>query len=365
MNSLKVSSKLLVIARSARMLAQMAVDAGFAVVAIDCFADADTRQIVLDVVKVSSLGVGDVSPALEAMRKAHGLTYVVYGSGFEDCTETLVFLEKNWVVLGNLASVYRLFQDKQKFFNHLDELSIRHPETAFNSPGHGDSWLVKPMRGEGGGKIVYYDPDSDVTQVDCYWQRVQEGETLSVLFVACQGAARVLGFNRQWVVGGGRSFVFAGVSNHAQVSPQNQALMSEWLAKLLRVYPLQGLGSLDFIVHNHHCYMLEINARIPASAQLYGSSVFNLHCQACLGQLGDVEPAQPSAYQVVFASKDTLIPIGLRWPEWVVDRPVDGSFIGQGQPVCSIIAAGKSAEQVEARLRRKLKFIEHFLKIGL
>lgn len=369
MTSLKVPSKLLVIAQSARMLAQMAVDAGFMPVVIDCFADSDTRQLALHTLKVSSLRLVDVQPALEAMRKAHGLTHLVYGSGFEHCTETLAFLEQDWIVLGNTVEIFRRFQDKPAFFGRLAALTIPFPDTVFTPPADGGSWLTKPVRGEGGADITRYSPDVSAVPHDCYWQRYLEGESFSVLFVACRGQAKVLGFNRQWSTANAddeRPFLFAGVGSHAEVSVGHQSLLSEWLTKLAEEYSLRGLGSLDFIVKDDSCYVLEINARIPASAQLYGEAVFTLHLQACLGSLdgASVEQALPAAYRIIYAKNPVRIPESVDWPKWAADRPDGGAFIGKGQPICSIIAAGKSPRQVSKHLRRRQLIIENILNTG-
>jgi methenyltetrahydromethanopterin cyclohydrolase len=368
MSSLKVPSKLLVIAQSARMLAQIAVDAGFMPVVIDCFADSDTRQLALHTLKVSSLKLADVQPALEAVRKAYGLTHLVYGSGFEQCGETLAFLEEDWIVLGNSAEIFRRFQDKPAFFGRLADLSIPFPETVFAPPTDGGNWLVKPMRGEGGCGISRYNPDAGSTLGECYWQRVLEGKAFSISFVAGCSQAKVLGYNRQWsaAIDDEHPFMFAGVCSHAEVSLVHQSQLSEWLTKLVEDFSLSGLGSLDFIVENDRCYVLEINARIPASAQLYGKSVFTLHLQACLESLEgtSVEQVLPAAYRIIYAKSPIKIPEDVDWPKWAADRPDGGAFIGKGQPICSIIAAGKSPRQLSKRLRRRQLIIENILNTG-
>lgn len=368
MHQSAIPEKLLVIAQSARMPAQLAVNAGLRPVAIDCFADQDTRQIAVETWRVPSLALCDVRPVIEAIREKYGLTYLVYGSGFEHHVETLAYFEEHWLVLGNSAEVFRQLQDKSAFFAQMAVLAIQCPETVFFAPADGGDWLVKPMQGEGGATISHYDPNDDIgSPAKCYWQRYLKGQAMSVLFAACNGQARLLGFNRQWTtaIDAKHAFVFAGIRNRAELSQAHQQLLSDWLARLVLAYRLQGLGSLDFMLVDDRCYLLEINPRIPASAQLYGASIFSLHVQACLGELHDCAPTEPKGYQIVYARKALRIPYGLNWPEWAVDRPGAGSIIGKGGPICSIIAAGKTAEQVEDNLRRRQDFIETLLNTGL
>lgn len=346
------------------MIAKMAGDAGFPVLAIDCYADEDVQ--VIEVIRVASLAVEELQPAVDSMIKTHGVTHVIYGSGFETEVASLEYLQSRFVVLGNSVSLFKRFQDKVDFFKILDQLFIPHPETVFSAPATGLDWLIKPMRGEGGYAIKRFTSLMDFEVNRYYWQRYLEGGAFSVLFVAGQGLVKILGFNQQWVCDEhGQAFLFAGVSNMASVSSQNQTLLLEWLSRLIRVYPLQGLGSLDFIVHKGECYMLEINARIPASAQLYGLSVFDLHVKACLGEEIDFDiQCHPMGYQIIYARQALKIPYDLIWPDEVVDRPAGGVFIGKGQPVCSIIMQGHGAVEVKLRLQRLQNIVENLLQTG-
>jgi predicted ATP-grasp superfamily ATP-dependent carboligase len=223
------------------------------------------------------------------------------------------------------------------------------------------------MQGQGGYGISRFDGAQTIDAEHFYWQRYQAGKACSVLFVACHQQIRILGFNQMWNCSHKpQAFVFAGIKNYPVISEQNQLLLAQWLQDLLQIYPLQGLASLDFIVNDGVCYLLEINARIPASAQLYGKSVLNLHLQACLGELPDWGFSHaPAGYQIVFADQPMRISSGLQWPDWVVDRPEAGAFIGKGQPVCSIIADGNDADEVEDQLQRQEKVIENLLNTGL
>lgn len=363
-----IPEKLLVIAQSARMLAQLAVNAGLRPVTVDCFADQDTRQIAVDTWRVPSLALCDVKPVIEAIREKYGLTHLVYGSGFEYHVETLAYLEQDWRVLGNSAEMLRQLQDKAAFFAQMAALTIRCPETVFSAPANGGDWLVKPMQGAGGLMIARYDPRDDIgSSTTGYWQRYLKGQAMSALFVACHGQVRLLGFNRQWTtaIDAKQAFVFAGIRNCAELSQAHQQLLLDWLAKLVLVYPLQGLGSLDFMLADDRCYLLEINPRIPASAQLYGETIFSLHVRACLGELGECALIEPKGYQILYARKPFRVPAVFNWPEWTVDRPEAGSIIGKGEPICSIIATAKTAEQVEASLRSRQDLIETLLNTGL
>jgi methenyltetrahydromethanopterin cyclohydrolase len=98
--------------------------------------------------------------------------------------------------------------------------------------------------------------------------------------------------------------------------------------------------------------------------------VFDLHLQACNGVRLTVDDKPypcpiPMGLQIIYAKHSFKIPMGMIWPNWVVDRPAGGVFIGKGQPVCSIIAQGNNTDKVQNRLQRWQKIIENLLQTGL
>ena len=362
---LDIPNRLIVIAQSARMLAQMAVDSGFEVIAIDCFADLDTRNLAVLSFKVESLALDDLQPVLEKLQEDYGLMSVVYGSGFEHFVDSLGYLEQHWQLLGNPPSLYKQFQDKQTLFETFNQLSISYPEVRFTAPDDlSGKWLVKPIQGEGGQAVrVYFEPVTD----HVYWQRYCAGQSYSALFVASGDVVDIIGFNSQAIIAEGDDyFSFAGVISHATLPKSIRHLIAQWLKKLLAIYPLRGLGSLDFMLENGQCYALEINARVPASAQLYGNQVFNYHLQACLGCLAKIQglPLSSAGYRLIYAKREICITEEIAWPKWAVDRPESGAFIGKGQAICSIIANGKNSRQVSLQLIRRQRFMENLLKTG-
>jgi uncharacterized protein len=358
---------LLVIAKSARMLVQMCLDSGCEVVAIDCFADSDTQQMTKQTYQVASLAWDDIRAAEEAAWRDYGLTHLLYGSGLETYPETLLNLEKHWQVIGNSAATFQRIQDKHDFFARLDSLSIPHPEVVFTQPDDDLDWLLKPWRGEGGMGIRRCGSSADAA--GGYWQRYIEGRSLSVLFVASRDRVELIGFNEQWTVKSDceQSFVFAGIASHAEVSVSIQTEIADWIGRLVDTYELRGLNCMDFMLHGGQCYVLEVNARISASAQLYGKSLLLPHLQACENRLVDsVELlSEPSAYQIVYAQKNVTIPERLEWPVWAVDRPNPGAIVGKGEPICSIMATGKNSGQVRETLHRQQCILANLLEKGL
>ncbi|OAI24478.1 ATP-grasp domain-containing protein [Methylomonas koyamae] len=359
------SKCLLVIAKSARILARMCVDIGYDVVAIDCYADADTRQMARQVFKVESLDWADVSPALLAVRQSGTVYGILYGSGLEAFPETLQYLQSHSRLFGNSAEVFRKVQDKPYFFGLMAELGVAHPPVSFVASSPGDGWIFKPCRSEGG---VGIGRDRAGAGVDGYWQRFVDGQAMSVLFMSFVDRVEVIGFNRQWCAAPGPAghFLFGGIASHAELPAAVRSQLTDAVNKLSAAYQLRGLNTLDFMAAASGAYVLEINPRISASAQLYGRELLLRHLAAFGGTevSGTKVSGEPLAYQIVYAAKNLEIDADVDWPDWVVDRPVAGSIVGVGQPICSIIAGGKNSRQVAEQLLQRQAIVQTLLKLG-
>ncbi|WP_367154588.1 ATP-grasp domain-containing protein [Methylomonas sp. HYX-M1] len=356
--------KILIVARSGRMLAALARQAGLLPLLVDCFADMDSRALAADWRLIESLHVEEVRKAVTQLRHSHRLDWVVYGSGLERFPDTVEYLQRQGRLLGNGSEVVRALQHKPTWFCRLTVLGIAFPETQFVPPQHGKQWLLKPWAGEGGTDIRHYVGGDAVDSSRYYWQRFQTGVSMSALFVAGNGGVKILGFNRQWCLE--ESFMFRAIRNGVEVSVAVNRTVTDWLQKLAAALPLCGLGSLDFLCEGDDCYFLEINPRIPASAQLYGEQAFSAHCSACDGKVTGIvmERRPPMVYQIVFAAKSVRIPENMDWPDCVSDRPAAGSIIGKGQPICSIIAAADDAGQLVEGLTARTQFILKLINQG-
>jgi len=363
-----IFDKILVIAKSGRMLAQFLRDAGIEVVVIDCFADLDTRELAGDFIQVSSLALENIINPVKTLQSRHQLNYVIYGSGFEKYCDSVRFLESCLTVLGNDSVTFSALQDKVGFFKQLEILGIDYPEVSFFAPPGLSGWLIKPLQGEGGIGISRYSARQGIFK-QVYWQRYIDGESLSVLFLADKDKVSIVGFQRQLMRNGvsEQEFFFSGVISETDLPIDCCSLMIDWVTKLAACYQLKGLNSLDFVFRGQQCYALEINARPTASLQLYGVTVIIAHLAACLGTLNDCvyDSDFVRAYKIVFAKSEFQVGRYMDWPEWVMDRPLAGSIVGRDDPLCSIIACGKSAQQVMDKLHFKQQKIEYFLQTGI
>mgnify|MGYP001948564199 CR=1 FL=1 len=350
----------LIIASSGRMLAESARRAGMMPLIIDLFGDVDTREFAFDIQVVKGFDRLHLLPAVDVFLSIYPIDGFIYGSGLESQQECLGWISEKISVLGNHPCTFNNILDKKYFFSKLDELNIDYPETRFGPPVVPEGWLVKPYYSEGGAGIVEFDNEKNDPQ-PVYWQRFIKGQAMSALFLADGSKAEIIGFNTQWVDQDNHyPFIFSGVINQTELSAIQQGLIFRWIKKTVAEFSLTGLNSLDFIVNEQSCFMLEINPRPSASMVLYEPDYPNgllfEHIRACRDGLEHFRfrgSQMVRGYQIIYARYDLTFPSGIKWSEWVTDRPTAGSFIRMDQPICSIIAVEKNANIVLSVLQQR------------
>jgi predicted ATP-grasp superfamily ATP-dependent carboligase len=344
----------LIIAQSGQMLAQAAVNIGLNVFVIDCFADQDTQALATDLVQVTSLTIQSIYPAIKRFKK--NCYFCLYGSGFEAYPESLELLEQHFQVLGSSAKILRALQNKPLFFQGLQQLNIPYPEVFFKQPPPHKTYLIKPFASLGGDNIRFVSPVEKKMPANAsfYYQQYLKGEALSMLFVGDGTQAHVIGYQRQWTCP--HSFLFSGIMTQPNLKERHKKKLFHWVNQLTLHYHLLGLCSLDFMLYEDRCYVLEINARPPASMALYDSRLLKIHLTACQSKLITAPLFSQKAYwayQIIYARRKIHFLKSLHWEKCYRDLPPLGRIILPNYPICSMIMSGNNPDSLLDNLQAK------------
>lgn len=364
---------------SARMLAQSAVRAGLRVVALDVFGDRDTREAAA---LWFDIGTGQLSidyarlvAALERAGRLPGLMGWIDGSGLEPFVAQLCREPGLPRFIGNPVQASAAVRDPQRFFALLDELEIPHPPVAFTRPDDAQGWLVKHADGCGGTHIELATALRESTvPARAYFQRHHSGRSLSALFVAARGNARVIGFAEQLTCRmGNLPFVHAGSIGPIDLPPAVEARVRAAIAALCARTGLSGINSCDFLLDGDAFELLEINTRPSSTMTLYESAspdawprgLLACHIEACrYGRLPahdapviGTAPASATCragQKVLFAPRPFAVSqrfsdACLRDPR-CRDVPMPGTWIEAGQPVCTLLVRDASVDEVRHAL---------------
>lgn len=358
-----------------------AIAAGFEVVAIDAFADADTKQFAYQVICVAQVnGNFDTVDFLNRLQEVQlecciGL---IYGSGFEGNIELLTALEQQLPLIGNLPQTVAMVKNPVGFFDVLSQLNIACPEVCFSNLQDKQGWLIKRNVGSGGMYVKRAQADTLLQEGD-YFQReiVADGQCatpVSLLFLADGRCAEAIGFNWQLLASAEVTpFRYGGVVSQYNVADETRQELCNIADKLTLHYGLRGLNSLDVMLvsdgFSEQILVLEINPRLSASVGLYQfkkTHLLKLHVESCNKKAehklkSSQVNATSIAHGVFYAPFDMVISPEKIWPSWVVDIPGVNSKIKKDEPVCSVIASADNFELVYEMLLIRLAELQQIL----
>lgn len=356
----------LIIAYSARALAQAAARAGEPVHVIDWFADEDTRAAAetYQIVPPGKTGSGFARIALDAaLQKLAGrFDKIVYGAGIEGRPTLLARLERAGPVFGNRSPVLKRVKDPVALSDLLRRAGASHPEISFTRPDE-PGWLAKRIGGSGGGHVTWAGNGS--RRSGQYYQRAVAGNAVSVLFAADGGQAVVLGFSEQWTAPTSTSpFRYGGCAGPIDLDETTATTLADLCSDLTAEAGLVGLNGLDcLIAPDGKITVIEINPRPGAAIDVFDElNLWQIHIDAVSGRLPP-RLRQPSSIKraacILYADQTMTMPSGFAWPDWTADRTMAGQVIAKAAPICTVFAeadlVSHSRQLLENRTRSLYK----------
>ncbi len=392
----------LLLGLSTRAIAESAVRGGHDIFTLDYFGDHDQKALVENY----SLARDFQLPfSAENLLRASGyldFDSVVYTSNLENHPDVVEKLAEDANLSGNEPEVLCKVRDWKELRAFCSSSSILHPPTILaGEEKQADSrfqWLCKPAYG-GGGAGIHPWSGSPIND-SCLLQARVDGLSASAAFVADGIKGVVIGLTSQLI--GQHEFGAAGYTWCGNILPlpleldqnppvikglekelyqnpsvieglekelgQNSSLIEEiekMVSLLVRHFRLKGIGGIDFIIsrgpdNRLRPFLIEINPRYTASMELiewaYGLNIYSLHIKAVNGylpefSLSDYPIGNYYGKGIVYAPESVRIRNTEGWTEQGRrDIPFPGDEIGQGKPVCSVLASGETHNECLANL---------------
>lgn len=370
-NTSTKNNPVIIIAHSARTLAESATRAGYSVITIDGFADLDTVAVSCESWCLPLVEAGfdacQLETCLQKVHARHPLARVIAGAGCEPFINYIASIS-GWQMLGNSVACIQQIAAPNSFFAALEQLSIPYPTVRFDPPEeHEQEWLYK-IPGRCGGMGVR--AHSREANPRGYWQQECDGVSISALFLCDHRQTQLIGINRQFSCAllPQLPYVYCGALANYNVREEIRLKIDSYINKLSEHFNLVGLCSIDMILINSDLFVLEINPRVSATYSLYeqlqpSTNLIDAHIRVCEGErLSRLDPALGQcAYAIVFADQDYIVP-QLDWPQWVSDRPEAGRRIHKYEPVCSVYALFEEAEDLYNMTQKKEQQVLSLIK---
>jgi uncharacterized protein len=366
---------ILLVAVSARMLAQLARREGHEVVAVDRFGDLDLQELCASVSIARDLGGRGGMAALVDAAQRIPADRVIYGAGIENRPDLVARLAAGRTLLGCSPQVLRRVRDPAQLGASLRAAGLAYPRTfaggeATTAADRTRRWLRKPLRG-GGGRGVREWRGGSLPAGVVVQERVA-GLPCSAAALGDGRSAVVLGIGEQ-LIGrrelGARGYAWCGnLAPPRLPAVQRRALAdaaTAICARLAAAFGLRGLFGVDVVWDGTRAWVVEVNPRPTASletiAAVSGLRPFAAHMDACAGRLPRAArfpavagPPRAAGKAVLYATADVRLDDTRDWPRrGIRDVPHPGERIARGRPICTLVAEAASPEAVLAGLQAR------------
>lgn len=380
--------EVLIVAVSARALAESAAAAGYRVSAVDGYGDLDLRARARALSLRRDLGVPYSARAAVAAAGRFGCPVVAYASNLENHPRELRRLMAGRALWGNPPEVVARVRDPLGLARALGRRGLAVPRVAAAAAAADRrlEWLVKPRRSGGGHGIAAWRPAAPLPR-GCYLQERIDGIPGSIVFAADGRTAVPLGVSRQLV--GEADFGAAGYRYSGSLLAGGPVPLFDREADLVRAaialaeavveeFRLVGVSGVDFVARDGVPYPVEVNPRYSASMELvelaHGISVFDLHARGSRSPGGLSAVSSPIGKPlrgvigkaVVFArAAGRAGDLRRWWREGVVrDVPHPGEAIAPGRPICTVFAEADDPAACREALARRAAGIYRAVEPG-
>jgi len=372
-----VASRCIVVGATARAFGESAARAGWLVHAADLFADTDLRASAAEARRVA--GYPDEVPAAVA---DFPIAPVVWTGALENHPAVLEALARDRPLAGCDTAAVRGVRDPARLAPVVRAAGFAFPDT-HAAPGGlptDGSFLAKPRASAGGRGIrPWHGPPAEPDRRATLWQRFIVGRPWSAAWVACRGAAVLVGASRplrggDWC-GCGR-FAYCGSIDVplTTLAARPRRMLDALGDTLARSFGLAGAFGCDLVVTaDGTAHVVEVNPRPTASLELIerasGWSVAAAHLGATTTARGAAPPGMATRIwgkAIVFTPRSPrpdatsrILAAAAAWTAAdglpaVADVPAADEPLVPHGPLVTVFACGPTAADVAAELRARV-----------
>ena len=295
------------------------------------------------------------------------LDYVIAGSGFDDCAESLHSFYEKGLLTGTPPEQMSSSRDfsllSTMLQNELCKLPRRQifetqEELRENSQSYKYPCLVRPAHSGGGSGIRLVRNQNELNLIttmkfeeasELVIQEYIRGRDLSCSVLSTGTEAIVVSVQSQLIgspsAGRNCDFAYCGNSIPVILDPQVEKTIRETSEYFAVKLGLQGSIGFDFVVDNSDgVWLMEVNPRIQGTLEMLeiagNISITEQHVRASKGELMERLPLFNSTVKMIVYSRKTGFVPDLSLFSDTFDRSPMGIKVEQRDPICTVIKSG-------------------------
>lgn len=390
----------LIVGFNTRPLAYSLKNSGYKVYAVDFFGDLDLYPNVQDslvLIKELATNYNSIKErystllskyTIKMLEKYPEIDYLIIGSGLDDAykeRDEILHEVKNKkyriLNLNNNIETIKRARNIESIFKYLESCNIFVPFTfSYNKLELYINTLkfpciFKKSRSAGGLNVFKIENIEELSNIvkklqlksfnPLEWiiQEYLDGIPISCTTLSNGRECEVISINQQIIgeqlLNAPKEFMYCGNIVPANLPEKDEKLISK-ISKLLSVQlGLKGINGFDYILRDHHPYLMEINPRIPgsirASETCIGLSLIDLHIKSFVEKKwnkvkNQVKSSKFNGFSTKFIffapkeiSKTELTKINNL--EFIHDKSEPIKSILKGEPVCTILVNAKEKSE--------------------
>ena len=273
-------STVFLVGASCRALAWSAYEAGLQVVACDLFADEDLKEVA-QAVRADSLRRRDVARAISPQLKAslNDGMWVLPAGGTENQSTLWRWLQRTAQFIGPSHASLLSVRRPQELAATVSGGEIEVPQLITDGqprPTHG-RWLLKSRLSAGGIQVSRWTSESQAGETLClgskldYLQREIQGKDFAATFIATRNSLELVGVTRQWTGDerlGAQGWWYCASQGPIPMELRQQEAILQLGQTLHAAFGLEGIFGVDLRFDGERFWLLEVNPRYPAGAEV-------------------------------------------------------------------------------------------------
>ena len=303
----------------------------------------------------------------------HPINGVILGSGLEDYPEILEQITEYSCLIGNDPELIYQVRQIPEFYKTLQSLHIPFPDTHVVyhyeeakkiGKDIGYPLILKPPQHFGGIGIQYIQDQESLqaffidnkSESDIIIQEAIQGTPASISTLSTTSQAIAISVNEQLIglpqLGTSERFGYCGNIIPLDAPHKVIETAKTCAEKISSHFHLLGSNGIDCIItESGECVIIEVNPRIQGTIecleQVYDVNIIAAHIEACIQNDLSRKVWTPQHYcarLILYARESTTVP-SLQHFQGIQDIPFEGTFIENGEPLCSLYTIGLHRHQ--------------------